>query len=251
MKRLTSFDAEQSDYLAEEFHLSVDRRPEPARSVPVTDLLDEAACGAYLDAVTSLILSPSRMVTASAFSKRYAFLTIAPVLYAMTMYNKGLDLTMDRCAVPWPDDTHGSWLPGIILTTARVTEPAAGRRAEWREETISTLFSGHIAPLFRSLSKAAAVPISILWENAAVRLYSLYEKRIGEGAVSGEDFAYLIHAAPARLFGETRNPLARFYGTASRRGNTSSPARTRATCCFYYEVGSSDGSYCSNCPKAL
>ncbi|WP_176706224.1 ferric iron reductase [Paenibacillus hemerocallicola] len=130
----------------------------------------------------------------------------------------------------------------ISLTAKWVTCPASGHRNEWRKQTVERLFAGHLARLFHSLSKAAPIPMPILWENAAVRVYSLYEKRIGQGAGRDEafrirdDFEYLISTAPAGLFGEAGNPLAKFYGTASAAAASNSPAssaRIRKTCLYY------------------
>jgi ferric iron reductase protein FhuF len=95
----------------------------------------------------------------------------------------------------------------------------------------------------------ANIPLSILWENTAVRIFSLYEKRFGHEGNSKTreriegDFAYVITGASGSLFGEKENPLTRFFVASEK------PVRFRKTCCFYYRI-SADGSCCSICPKA-
>ncbi|RSL35407.1 hypothetical protein D7Z54_00180 [Salibacterium salarium] len=221
-------------------------------SIKAVDLLDEEKCIAYLDSLTRSLQSPSRMITASQFSKRYAFLTIAPSLYAMTIYNKGLDLSSENCKIE-SSFHNGSWKSNLHLTDLQVSQPKEGERQEWRDGVIKNIFHGNLAKIWRSISKVSNVPMPILWENTAVRVYSLYEKKVGNGDSEKEkfriqeDFKYLISEAPATLFGETKNPLARFYGPKSTISSSDQPVRTRKTCCFYYKVP--NGNYCSTCPK--
>jgi len=196
------------------------------------------------------------LVTASLFSKRYAFLLVSPGLYAMTMFNKGLDLSVGNCRVEsgYRDE---AWIPNLRLTEVRVTQPASGHRCEWRDGVIQGIFAGHLAKIWRAVSAAARIPLSILWENTAVYVYALYERRIAEEADGErrfrmqEDFEYLVRDAPAVLFGEEHNPLARYYlptgSVASSVAGSDKPVRIRKTCCFYYKVGSD---YCPACPKA-
>ncbi len=244
---LSSFKLEELDYLTKMFSMATNASLDRRCSIKATDLLDEAKCTVYLDWLTSILQSPSRMITASQFSKRYAFLTIAPSLYSMTVYNKGLDLAIENCCIE--SVYHNEvWISHLCLTELQVNEPAKEKRQEWRDEVIKKIFAGNLAKIWRSISKSANLPMSILWENTAVRVYSFYEKRIGEGTSEQEksriqeDFEYLISEAPASLFRATENPLATFYDSKCQ------PVRIRKTCCFYYKV-SSNGDYCSTCPK--
>lgn len=259
MIRHTPLTPEQIHYLADEYHLTTDGRSFPASPVPVAHLLDPARCAAYLDRVGSAIQSPSRAITASAVSKRYAYLTVAPALYAMSIYNKGLDFLIGNCSLQSPVGANDHWLPGVSLigtgAALRVSEPVAGERHEWRDEILRRLFAGNIAPLYRTLSNTASIPLPILWENAAVRLYPVYDdpheqpEEIEEvTARKRDDFEYLIHTAPASIFGEKKNPLAQLYSKTKKKRYETKSVRIRATCCLYYKVGSSDGSTCLNCP---
>ncbi|MBW4080655.1 IucA/IucC family C-terminal-domain containing protein [Paenibacillus sp. S150] len=223
-----------------------------AYPVQASELIEAEACSDYLDRLSVLLKSPSRGVAASQFIKRYAFLTAAPMLYAMTVFNKGLDFSAGNCRLPSPSGR--SWLEHIGLDETNTSIPGTDGRQAWRDTLLQALFAGNLGRLIQVMSKVAHVPKAILWENVAVRVFSLYEKRIGlQGELHGQarrqaDFQYLIDHAPGALFGEKHNPLKRFY---SRPGSSSVPdshLRVRKTCCFYYEVAGS-AEYCSNCPK--
>ncbi|WP_054028829.1 ferric iron reductase [Bacillus sp. FJAT-28004] len=240
------------DYLNSQFGLYEYGATRSVNSVRASDLLDEENCSNYLDRLTALLQSPSKMITASQFFKRYAFVTTVPLLYAMTVYNKGLDLSVENCFL---ESSPGhSWLEHVSLANIEVEMPEASERNVWRNTVILDHFAGNLGKLIAVMSKVANVPKPILWENVAVRVLSLYEKRIG---VTGEqqeqfrgraDFQYLIHQAPGALFGEKQNPISRFYGKPTFSSVSNTPTRVRKTCCFYYEVSSVE-EYCSTCPK--
>lgn len=218
-------------------------------SIKISDLLDETKCAAYLDRLSIILKSPSRLVSTSQFSKRYAFSLIGIFLYTM-MCNKGLNVSINNCHVA-SSDHDNNWVPYIRLDDLQIIVPENGKRDEWRDEMIRRLFATHLSPLWRTMSKVSTIPILILWENTATRVFSLYEKKFITGGNAykairlQEDYEYLIRKAPAILFGEKKNPLDRFYRTSS--GNNE-PVRIRKTCCFYYELTTSKG-YCKICPK--
>jgi len=191
------------------------------------------------------------MITASQFLKRYAYLTSVPLLYAMSVYNKGLDLSVENCTL---ESSDHFWLEHVGLADVDATMPATNERHVWRDTVIQAFFAGNIGKLIQVMTKVANVPKAILWENVAVRVFSLYEKRIGvtedprEQGWGQADFKYLIYEAPGALFGERKNPLSRFYGEHTSSTVPNAPMRIRKTCCFYYEVSCVE-EYCSNCPK--
>lgn len=243
---------EEWNYLSGHFGMCEHASTRHRNSVRVLDLLDAASCSDYLDLLSVKLQSPSRMITASQFMKRYAFLTAAPLLYAMSAYNRGLDLSAGNCLL---ESTPGhSWLELVSLDDVNAAMPEASERHAWRDTVIQSYFAGNLGKLIQVMSGVANVPKPILWENAAVRVFSLYEKRIRasgdqqEQARGREDFQYLIHQAPGALFGEKQNPLSPFYGKPVSSTVTDTPMRVRKTCCFYYEVSSVE-EYCSNCPK--
>jgi len=169
----------------------------------------------------------------------------------MSVYNKGLDLSVENCSL---ESSDHSWLENVGLADVDATMPATNERHVWRDTVIQAFFVGNIGKLIQVMSKVANVPKAILWENVAVRVFSLYEKRIGgtedqrEQCWGRADFQYLIYEAPGALFGERQNPLSRFYGEHISSTVSNAPMRIRKTCCFYYEVSCVE-EYCSNCPK--
>ena len=274
----SAFTPAEAEVLSQSFGMLTGSLPDSSERIPCLDLLDEARCAAYLDRLAETLPSPSRLIAASQFAKRYAFVAAVPALYAMTAYGKGVDLAIESCSLDASPARIGQ--VRLLASDVSVTTPRAGMRERWREELIARLFAEHIARIWRTVSKAANIPLPILWENAAVRVYSLYEKRISGEACACADYDYLIRGAPGKAFGERTNPLGRFYGgrrssavEASPRGSTSAasssgtsataasqgapgtapssgaPAiRIRRTCCFYYQAAP-DAEYCDACPK--
>jgi ferric iron reductase protein FhuF len=240
------------EYLTTYFRLTTKEVFDQKGSIPTSDLLDNQKCVSFLGEVTPIFNAPSRMVTASQFSKRYSFLTIVPSLYAMTMYNKGLDLSIENSHVESVYQ-NGNWLPHVRLTDLNVTQPEKPNRHLWRDDVLSTILAGNLIKVWRAVSEAASVPIMILWENTAIYVFWLYEKRMAEGADESqklriqEDFQYLIEA-PASLYGENENHLGKHYHSNYNPSYSDQPVSIRKTCCLYYQV-SSNGSYCTGCPK--
>jgi ferric iron reductase protein FhuF len=256
---LSSFRPEELDCLTKHFRLTTKTSPDRIFSIASVDLLDKAKCLAYLDRVTNILESSSKaekvahkVAIVSQFSKRYGFLTFGSGLYAMTMFNKGLDYSVENCHIEsiYKDNT---WLPDVRLADWNVTQPMDGDRNEWRDQIIENIFAENIAKVWRSISNAANIPISVLWENVAISVYWLYEKRIGEGASDNqksrihEDYQYLLNA-PASLFGETENPLTRFNSPKCTKATSDLLIRIRKTCCYLYRI-SPDQVYCTTCPR--
>jgi ferric iron reductase protein FhuF len=250
--RPSSLSPEQFDILHRHYRLTAQPSQDRRLSVPSLDLLDEAKCSAYLSELERVFPAAPVHVRASLFAKRYGCMVAAPSLYALTMFDKALDCSINLCHIEsaYRDET---WIPNLRLTDWRVAEVEAEHRNEWRDKVIQTIFAGHLAKVWRTLSKTARIPIATLWENTAVYVYWLYEKRIGEEASAQqqirlqEDFRYLLQA-PAALFGEKENPLARFYFPKRADSASGAPVRIRETCCLYYLLAP-DRACCSVCPR--
>lgn len=250
-------DAEEWEYLAKHFHLRENESFQLGSTIPAVDLLDEDTCREYLDQMTEHIQSPSRKVTASLLAKRYAFLTVAPSLYAMTMYNKGLDMSASNCQLVLSAKPGDSWLSQIGLRSLAASSPqeAGLSRSKWREHVLKDLFAGHLAPIWRSISNAAHIPMLLLWENTAVRLFSVYEKRMQAEGGCGiqehirDDFMYVAEKAPGAVFGEESNPFLAFCGEDDYAAPSNRSARVRKTCCYYYRVAKKED-FCTTCPRA-
>lgn len=255
MTKQLRLEAEEWAYLTTHFHLYASESTNAASSLPAADLLDLEKCVAFLDRLTEILQSPSRRVTASLFAKRYVFLAVMPRLYAMTLYNKGVSAAMAHSHLEWSTERGEHWLSAVRLSRFQLSLPAEGARSQWRDALLWQLFAENIAPTWRAIAQAANVSKLVLWENTAVRLFSLYEKRMLAMATSeqqrariADDFAYLLCRAPAVLFGEAKNPFALFAGDTCTGAAVKPAVRIRKTCCYYYAV-SEARDYCSVCPN--
>ncbi|OZB95306.1 IucA/IucC family C-terminal-domain containing protein [Paenibacillus sp. XY044] len=217
-------------------------------------LLDHESCTAYLDELAARLGTNLRPIAASMLAKRYAAAMAAPFFHALTCYDKALELPVESVVLR---SGKKHWLEGITVSGRLSAIPAGESREDWRLRTAEQFVRLHLRPLWQSFSRCSGLPETILWENMAVRIYSLYEKKIPKigkvpAAKAADDFRFLLHALPAEAFGQKRQPIARFYGgewqcdTALER----KPAvkRIRQTCCLYYRV-SLEGEYCDACPK--
>lgn len=77
---------------------------DPLRSLMARDLLQEEVCEQLLDALGPVIGSPSRAITASLLGKRLSFLATGACLYAMSVYDKGLLLSLDNAVIEYGHD---------------------------------------------------------------------------------------------------------------------------------------------------
>lgn len=220
-----------------------------ARSVVSSEMLEARICADLLDTIMPLMGAPDRAIAASLLAKRLSFLLTGNVLYAMSVFDKGLHLSLDASRLEYAHD-NGLWTSSLPAALT-INGYAPGAREAWREKVVGGLFRDVIAPLWHSLSAVSGVPAHILWENCAVRVYSLYEGRMeglnkAQAARQQADFAWLIAEADPALFGLNANPLKRFRRPAQRNG-AGEAVRFRRTCCFYYKA-SQPVEYCRNCP---
>lgn len=215
--------------------------------VPAGDLLEPARCRALLDRLGPLLGSRSRAITASLLGKRLAFLATGCSLHALSACDQALDVGLDNC---WIDCRHDGrrWRSRLVLRRWHTQPaPAAHLRPAWREAAVAALFGGHLLPLWQALSHASGLAPRILWENTAVRVFSLYESRLAAGAAPtaaariADDWRYLREQAPAHAFGCDHNPL-RVYDR-HRQG----AGGRRKTCCLYY-LATRPAEFCRTCP---
>ena len=248
------FKPEEIHVLTKDYRLALEQSADHSFSIHAIDLLEPYILLDYLNEVSTLANASTRVVAASLFSKRYSFLMIASSLYAMTMFNKAFDYSIENSYVDYSKEGQ-LWLPKLRLAHWDVSQPVDGNRKEWRDQVIHNIFAENIALLWRSISKTAPISMSVLWENTAIYVYWLYEKRMSEGASSDQklrirdDFHYLLKEAPAYLFGEKINPLAKFDQPKVITANSNDPIRVRKTCCLYYQT-CGEKEYCSTCPKS-
>ncbi|MEK3732709.1 IucA/IucC family C-terminal-domain containing protein [Paenibacillus sp. FSL M8-0334] len=242
------------EVLAAEYRLRQVPSTDRTFSIPFADLVDQDKVAAYLAGVKGIFGTSSETAAASLFAKRYAYLTVAAALYAMSRLNKGLDYTLEN---GWIESVYDKqlWLPEGRLMDWRVIEPAPGQRSGWRERVLGQLFAGNVSLVWRALAKTARISKSVLWENTATIVYALYEKNYPEGATPEQlerirdDYRYLLQEAPGHLFGEKRNPFQQFNTPKRVTAVSDDLIRVRTTCCLKYVVSDKPDSYCRTCPK--
>lgn len=216
------------------------------REISITDLLNEEKCLSYLQKQMIEIKSPNLSVAASMLSKRYAYLVVSPTLYSMVEFDGVLQLPIKACALT---KDRKLCIQSDMCKWQAVKEM---EREQWRENVLRDLFSLHITPVFNILKRTSRVPSSILWENAAVRINSIYRKILAKGLdpVKGErlynDFHFLKNASGS-LFNLIENPIKPYL----KMGEELRINPYRKTCCMYYQLKEDvEGiGYCSNCPN--
>lgn len=247
---------EEWDVLAA-FGLKPYQQDEPL-AIDSSKLLDDALCLETLQKIMPELGAPNLRVTSSLVIKRVAFLTLAPVLYAMSGFNKGLDASIENSVFEYPLDNR-IWQSKMPLknTSVSVLERSDKEdRAVWRHEILSKVFSGHLTLLVEQFYRLTKVSRRILWENVAVRVFSIYEQRIlvsvieEKRATAEADYAYLLDKSTTALFGLNENPLTVFYQDKQLTALSENPVRVRRTCCFYYQA-TEPPVYCGSCPLPL
>ncbi|NUT87403.1 siderophore-iron reductase, Fe-S cluster protein [Pseudomonas corrugata] len=222
-----------------------------SRSLAAHELLNGGVCLRLLDELTPVLGSPSRAITASLLSKRMSFLTTNTCLYALSACDKGLLMSLDNSVIEYGHD-EGRWTSSMPLLDLEPWTYAAGEREAWREALVGSLFAGLLKPLWDRFAQVSGISRRILWENTAVRVYSLYEKRMDSLRDASTrrridaDFDWLLNQADPGLFGLDYNPLQHFRRAPMPLADGGC-RRLRRTCCFYYQA-SNPVEYCSACP---
>lgn len=250
MMRDATLSTAQWRYLAQAFRLKPDDAAD-SRSILAADLLDPLRCREVLQQIMPAIGAPDLAISASLWVKRLAFLIGGNSLYAMTVFDRALPLNLHNTWLEYAHD-NGLWSAALPVAHLQLSQYAPGERERWRAEQVRLLFAGLFAPLVRILAETSGIPRQILWENIAVRVFSLYEGRMDDLEPAAEqrrlaDFRWLLEDAPPELFGESYNPLQRFRRPPHRLKDGSGYRRFRRTCCFYYKA-SQPVEYCQNCP---
>lgn len=246
----TGLTDEQWQTLSRTFRLRQGEQAD-SRNLLARDWLEDKRCATLLGELAPVIGAPDQAITASLLVKRLAFLATGNVLYAMTVFNQGLRLSLDDTRLEYAHD-NGLWTSALPVDSMQFVACPPENRDAWREEIVGALFAGFFAPLCRTLSRVSGLPMAVLWENIAVRVYSLYEGRMDGLSPQAEsrrrsDFAWLTEQASPTLFGLENNPLKRFRRPPRKRPDGQGFRRFRRTCCFYYKA-SKPVEYCLNCP---
>ncbi|PKR77655.1 hypothetical protein CEY16_06890 [Halalkalibacillus sediminis] len=217
-------------------------------SAQLSDLMDEEKLRDYLHEIKREFGTDSIFVAASQLMKRLGYNLALPPLYMMTVKNVKLDMPLDQLWIV-PNVVDGKWLPNLYMEEIKVEEFGEDREAE-RREYCENLFR-RLGELVQLVSDVARVPKPTLWENIAIYVYWIYEKKLMEepfAQIQGrvkEDYEFLLRGLGAEAFDDNCNQLRNFYwGRRVEADGT----RIRRTCCFYYGANE-ERKPCSTCPK--
>ncbi|KZN13134.1 ferric iron reductase [Marinomonas sp. TW1] len=229
-----------------------------ALAIASSSLLNDDLCLDTLQKIMPELGAPNLKVTASLVIKRIAFLTLAPVLYAMSGFNKGLDGSLENSVFEYSLENR-IWQSKMPLKDTSVSiwngSDKEGRDV-WRDEILHKVFAGHLTLLVEHFYRLTKVSRRILWENVAVRVFSIYEQRILPNIPDAQmiqaqaDFAYLLDRNSTEVFGLSENPLTVFYRKKQQTDVSDKPIRVRRTCCYYY-LATDPAVYCGACPLLL
>lgn len=216
----------------------------------VQQFLNEEHLKALLERLVSEGYFPSVIVAGSQFMKRYGFMTIAPILYAFTMWDKPILASTEELRVKIDTEAE-PWMMKLAVGEGLREKPLD--RADVRAELADKLINENLAPFVETMVKATKLSAAILWENAAIYLFWIYETLIpsegNEDQVSRaqEDFHYLLREFNCTSFTCGANPFMPYYSEKVEKEEGA--IRFRRTCCLYDQV-SEGGACCKTCPKA-
>ncbi len=213
--------------------------------VPVMDLLQEDICKQFLQKQMENWHAPHIVVAASMFSKRYAYMAVSSTLFSLVQYHVAYGLTIDKAVY---GEDHTLQIPLEEVDVISVTD--ANWEAQY-QKLFRQLFAEQITPLFEVLQKVAKVKSSVLWENIAVRINSIYQKLLAQDLTEKQkkkvyqDFAYLKNAN-GTIFGLEENPIRRYM----KIGQELEDRPCRVTCCLFHrlEKKKEDLTHCRVCP---
>jgi ferric iron reductase protein FhuF len=218
---------------------------ENPKEIAITDLLNEGKCLSFLQNQMLEIKAPNVLVVASMFSKRYAHLVVSSTLYSMVEFNCILNLPIKACSLSKERKLY------IQSGEYKWQEVKGIERELWRENVLHDLFSSHITPVLDVLKKTSHLPSTILRENVAIRINSIYRKILAKELDPvkiervNSDFNFLKNAQGS-LFNLKENPIKHYL----KIGEELRLNPWRTTCCTYYKLEEDvEGiGYCSNCP---
>lgn len=217
-------------------------------------LLDDDQCRAVLEEIMPALGAINLKITASLVIKRIAFLILAPALFSMSRFNVGLDMSIVHCVFEYPLENR-FWQSKMPLKTfeLNVYKPEQDRNV-WREEVLKNVFANHLSLLVEQFHRVTRVSTRTLWENVAIRVFSIYERRILNGlsadllAQARQDFSWLIDKNTHSIFAVNKNPIAEFYTAKIPSPSSEEVIRVRKTCCFYFKA-TEPSEHCSVCPR--
>ncbi|MBM6550788.1 IucA/IucC family C-terminal-domain containing protein [Marinomonas ostreistagni] len=249
-----TFTPEEWQALAAYGLTQADAEGESGFRVNAEQLVNDESCVAVLEQIKPALGAPNLKVAASLTIKRLAFLVLAPTLYALSRFDKGLDVSLAQCEFDYALKDR-IWQSKMPLKRIDVT-PLCGDRADWRIQVLTQAFAEHLSPVVETMHRLTRSPKRILWENVAVRVFSIYERRVLPGlegeqkALAQADYAWLLSDGASEVFGLDTNPIAEFDSAFTELESAAEPVRVRRTCCYYYRA-TEPQEFCSNCPLPL
>ncbi|WP_377887288.1 IucA/IucC family C-terminal-domain containing protein [Alkalihalobacillus sp. R86527] len=215
----------------------------------VKNLLDPGHLKGLLQKLVDEGHFPSLIVAGSQFVKRYAFMLLVPFLYSFSKWDKPI-LAGPEMLKYNLDTSTDPWMMNFVLSNDTLS--GMNTRSEAREKLADELINGNLAPFIETVVEATKLSPTILWENAAIYLFWLYETELPSGASEDqqskiqEDFHYLLKEFQCTSFTCGVNPFIQYYTQKEETAN--GPQRFRRTCCLF-DQASDDGRCCKTCPK--
>lgn len=236
--------------LASQTQVYMDDRPKRLMSFSAADLIAGNNIEQLFETMTLTFPGP-KAVQASMFSKYYSKMLTSAALFAMTFYDRALDLSPEHVFF----ETDLNWNPILALRPEGFTKRGKIDREVWRELVVRHIFTDHLTRIFNSLHRHTGIGLKVLWSNVSNYVYWYYPHWIENASTSAEreriedDFVYLIKNAKKEIFGcnPYQNPLAVEYKDFQHPVFPEEAVKVRETCCLKHCL--KDGTYCSTCPK--
>ncbi|QQE73899.1 hypothetical protein KDJ56_18810 [Brevibacillus composti] len=235
--------------LEQKYRILFADRTEAPLVFPAENLLRKETSMIFLRQVGEDIGSPTSIVTASLFFKRFLAL-VCGALHAMSWDSVGIDIALPNVVLT----ADKSWtLPRFVLRDAGVSRPQEGERALWREQYVRQIFQETVSPLIAALSAATKVREQILWSHTAYLLH-FYYTRWQEAAPTlhlkrqmADDFFFLTKVADSSLLGGGKGrPFDTSYAEVPHPSGSGETIHIRRQCCYQYQV--KGGRCCYTCP---
>jgi siderophore-iron reductase FhuF len=230
------------------FRISFTPQPASVLQFSAVGLLQKEEGKAFLRQMGNHIGSPSYVVTASLFFKRFLSL-ISGGLYAMSVHSTGMNLSLSNVILY----AEENWkLPGFYLRDAEGITPGAEGREQWRKQVVQGLFRDTVKPLISALTSYTGIHTNVLWSHLAYIVHFYYEEWLKQAesdelrARIADDFRFLREAEPRTLGLREKNPIDTSFTVIPHPHDADRPIRIRRQCCFHYRLP--EGRCCYTCP---
>jgi siderophore-iron reductase FhuF len=232
------------------FRITISNQPTGRLQMEADKLLDKKQGKAFLDQVGAYLQSPSSVVTASLFVKRY-LTVIVGALYSMTFHSYGLNIALENLVIT----AEESWkVPSFTLRQPEGIGQLRGARDAWREQVIRHISDANLQPLIKAVSSYSGISPNVLWAHASYLIhyyYRLWQKEAESAELREriqEDFRYLTGVQDPMLFGSCeKNPFNVTFAEVAHPANPGEVVRIRKHCCLAYLLPG--GKCCYTCPN--